>query len=169
MGPPKLAYLVADGPGTADALLVRIAERLQARGYCLGGAVQTNDCSGPDGRCHMDLHVLPRRRAIRISQDLGPHAAGCTLDPSALETAVGLAQAELDEGADLCIVNKFGKAEAEGRGFCSFIVAALDAEVPLLMAVNGSYVSEFKTFAGDLAERIDPTDESLDAWCDRAL
>jgi hypothetical protein len=60
------------------------------------------------------VRVLPEGAILRISQVLGPQARGCRLVPAALETAVVLVVAGLSCGADLLIVNKFGKHEAEG-------------------------------------------------------
>ncbi|MEX5726690.1 hypothetical protein Ga0609869_000043 [Rhodovulum iodosum] len=54
--------------------------------------------------------------------DLPARNVACRLDPAALETAVGLVAAGLSSGADLLIVNKFGKHEAAGRGF-RYVVA----------------------------------------------
>ena len=55
--------------------------------------------------------------ALRISQDRGKWARGCRLDAGSLELAVAQVASALDVGADLMIINKFGKHEAEGRGF----------------------------------------------------
>ena len=60
-----------------------------------------------------DVRVPPGDPVLRISQALGPSARGCRLDAAALEVAVGLVSTRLAEGADLLILNKFGKHEAK--------------------------------------------------------
>jgi hypothetical protein len=52
---------------------------------------------------------------------------------------------------DLVILNKFGKAEAEeGGGLRGAIVAALEADIPVLIGVAGPYAPALREFAGDL-------------------
>ncbi|MFN4192073.1 MAG: DUF2478 domain-containing protein, partial [Tabrizicola sp.] len=111
----KLAYVTLQGRGRTDALIAAAAERLQAEGLRLAGTVQSN-IERPDRRkCDMDLMILPDGPVIRISEDRGGLARGCTLDSGALEQSVAMVQQRLP-GADLLVVNKFGKREAEGKG-----------------------------------------------------
>jgi hypothetical protein len=109
--------------------------------------VQVNEEFDPDRPCHMDLHVLTGVEVIRISQSLGSLAKGCRLDPAGLARAVGLVEHALEGGADLLIVNKFGRQEAEGRGFRPVIGQALASGIPVLTAVNTGYQAAFDEFA----------------------
>ena len=99
------------------------------------------------GRCDMDVRVLPQGTTLRISQSLGRGARGCRLDADALETAVTLVDAALENGADCLIINKFGKQEANGRGFRNTIAEALVRELPVLVGLNGLNLEAFQTFA----------------------
>lgn len=159
----RIACTVAPGKGDTDLLLERLARRLAARGLRLCGTVQTNtECA--DGLCDMDVQVLPDGPVLRISQSLGAGARGCRLDPAALETAVGLVGARLRGGADLLMINKFGKQEAEGHGFRDVIAEALAMEVPVLVGLNGLNQDAFDAFAQGLAERLAPDPDALEAW-----
>ena len=120
-----LAYTMAPGRGDTDLILFKLAARLASRGLRCCGTVQINSERADAGPCDMDVQVLPDGPVLRISQDLGRSARGCRLDPAALETAVGLVSAKLSNRADVLIVNKFGKHEAEGRGFRGVIAEAL--------------------------------------------
>ena len=82
----KLAYTMAPGRGDTDLVLERLAAALAARGLRCCGTVQINSERSDAGPCDMDVRVLPDRAVLRISQDLGPQARGCRLDPAALET-----------------------------------------------------------------------------------
>ena len=160
----NLAYTMAPGRGDTDLLLAGLAADLDARGLRCCGTVQINTARTDARACDMDVRVLPDGPVLRISQDRGPQARGCRLDPDALETSVGLAKRQLTLGADLLIVNKFGKHEAEGRGFRGLIANALSAGVPVLVGVNHLNAARFQTFCEGLAEPVTPDDAALDAW-----
>ena len=151
-----------DGNGRMAAL----ARRLAAQGLRLAGAVQTNLDRGADCACDMELTVLGTDAApIRISHSLGAGSQGCRLDADALERAAALAVSTLT-GANLALVNKFGKQEAAGRGFRDFVAAALAEEIPVLIAVAPELVAAFTDFAGELA--IPLTWPEAEGWCRRA-
>lgn len=160
----RIAYTVAPGRGDTDLLLAGMAGELAEQGVRTVGTVQINTACGDDGPCDMDVRVLPDGPVIRISQSLGTGSRGCRLDPGALETAIGLCEARL-ENADLLIVNKFGKQEAEGRGFRPLIGQALTEGIPVLTSVNAGNLAAFQAFAGEVAEPLPPTDEAVLSWC----
>lgn len=165
----KLGVIQAQGPGTVDALLTRLADRLEARGIRLAGTVQSNSEPAAGVACDMDVRVFGGGPVIRINQTLGAGSRGCRLDLSALERAVGEVTARMEDDIDLVIVNKFGKHEAEGRGFRPLIADALSRELPVLTAVNHLNTSAFEDFAGDLAEELPADLAALEAWVDEAL
>lgn len=155
---------VNDIAGAADRLLADTADALAAQGLRLAGAVQSNLDRGPGQACDMDLRILgDDGPVIRISQNLGNFSEGCRLDSGALEQAVARAEAVLTRGADLVIVNKFGKQECYGRGFRDFIAQALAQDIPVLVSVPQEQLPGFHEFAGDLAEPVTPAG-ALD-WC----
>lgn len=160
----RIACVMAEGRGDMDLLLHDFAMRAMARGLRLCGTVQVNSDCGPDRACDMDVRVLPDGPVIRISQSLGPGARGCRLDPAALEQAVAAAEARLSAGADLVIVNKFGKHEAEGRGFRALIAEAVALGVPVLVGVNALNAPRLDEFLGAEVTRLAPEPAALDAW-----
>ena len=160
----KLAYTMAPGRGDTDLVLERLAADLAARGLRCRGTVQINSERADAGPCDMDVRVLPDGPVLRISQDLGPQARGCRLDPTALETAVGLVKVSLSSGADLLIVNKFGKHEAEGRGFRDVIAEAVAMEIPVLVGLNALNRPAFESFAEGLAVQLPSDPAALMAW-----
>lgn len=159
----RFAYTMMEGKGDMDLLLAQLASTLSEQDVRVAGAVQINTECGPDRPCDMDLELLPSGRVLRISQTLGVGARGCRLDPDALETAVGLLTPEV-AGADLLIINKFGKHEASGRGFRPVIAEAISAEVPVLCGVNGLNVEAFQAFAEGAAEQLAPDLNVLRSW-----
>lgn len=164
----NIAYTTAPGRGDTDLLLFAAARELAARGYRTCGTVQINTECG-DHPCDMDVQVLPDGPVLRISQSLGPAARGCRLDPSVLETAVGLVASRLTAEADVLIVNKFGKHEAEGRGFRSAIAEAIARDMPVLVGVNALNIGAFQEFAGPQAKRLDPSVSQIVSWLEETL
>lgn len=163
----KLACTMAPGRGDTDLVLQGVAAHLAARGLRCCGTVQINSERADSGPCDMDVRVLPDGPVLRISQDLGRGSRGCRLDPAALETAVGLVAASLSAGADFIIINKFGKHEAEGRGFRDVIAEALARDIPVLVGLNGLNLAAFETFAEGMANLLPPDPAALTAWADR--
>ena len=86
------------------------------------------------------------------------------MDPAALETAVSMTEQELAKGADLLIVNKFGKHEADGRGFRTLIAAALEQDVPVLVGANTLNLAALNSFCDDQAEEVPADVDALLAW-----
>lgn len=159
-----LGYVTAEGRGAADRLLTELAQKLVSEGWPLAGVVQLNLERSPDRHCDMELQVLGHTHSVRISQDLGPHARGCRLDAAGLEQAVGMVEAALDTGPALLIINKFGKTEAEGRGFRNVIGRALADGVPVLTSVSNANLAAFLAFSDGLAAPVSPDPDSLRAW-----
>lgn len=160
----KLGYIVTDAPGAVDRTLTALAERLEKRGLRLAGTVQTNTEAVGSGHCDMDVRVLNGGPVIRISQSLGDGARGCRLDPAALEQAVGEVVSRLDGGVDLVVINKFGKHEADGRGFRPLIADVLERELPVLIAVNGTNLPAFLEFTCGAAEELPHDLAVLEQW-----
>ncbi|WP_298910553.1 DUF2478 domain-containing protein [uncultured Aliiroseovarius sp.] len=160
----KIAYTMSTGRGDTDELLLELADRLTGYGWRLGGIVQINTERDYDGPCDMDVKVLPEGPILRISQNLGQNSRGCRLDASALETSVGLAEAGLAKGIDCLIINKFGKQEADGRGFRDVIANALADDIPVLVGLNHLNQDAFDTYTAGLAVQLDGNISALESW-----
>lgn len=164
---------IAGSQGAGDRLMAAVAARLRDEGVALAGVVQQNTEYDPARPCHMDLLVLRGGDRVRISEDRGPGARGCRLYASGLAAAAGMVEAVLDaQGEDapqLLIVNKFGKEEAEGRGFRPAIGRALAAGLPVLTSVGPRNRAAFDAFAEGLAEVLPPDEDTVLAWCRAAI
>ncbi|MCC5982874.1 MAG: DUF2478 domain-containing protein [Rhodobacteraceae bacterium] len=162
----KLGYVSLPGRGANDRFLAQVAARLNGR-LRLCGVVQTNIARADRRKCDMDLRLLATGEVLRISEDRGALARGCTLDTGALTQAVALSEAALP-GAELLIINKFGKTEAEGGGFAPLIGAALLADVPVLVGVNRLNMPGFEGFADGMAQPLPVDCAQVADWCLRA-
>ena len=160
----NIAYTFAQGRGDTDLLLCDVAIELQNAGYRVVGTVQINTDRPKSGPCDMDVQILPDGPTIRISQNLGVGAKGCRLDTSALSMAVGLVDVQLGHGADVLIINKFGKNEAEGRGFRETIATAVAAGIPVLVGANALNENALLDFTANTAQKLPPDKNSLVQW-----
>ena len=161
----KIAYTMTKGRGELDKVLADFAATLGQKNVRVCGIVQINtehqDCGH---RCDMDVQVLPDGPVIRISQFLGTQSTGCRLDPGALEQAVAETAARMSEQFDLFILNKFGKQEADGRGFRDLIGEALAQDSAVLAGTNEMNRTAFEDFSGGIAEFVAPEIDTLLAW-----
>ena len=163
----KIAYTMAHGRGELDLLLAELADRLQARGLQTRGIVQINtDCEG-NKRCDMDVQILPDGAKIRISQSLGEGARGCRLDSSALETAVAEVGRSMADPFDVFLLNKFGKQEAEGRGFRDLLAEAAARGAIVIAGTNPLNAEKFEAFSEGTATCVEADLDALLAWVDQ--
>ena len=159
----QIGYVSESGRGASDAILAQVVALLSAKGVRMAGTVQSNTPRPDRAHCDMDVQVLPDGPCFRISQDLGNDAKGCRLDPGVLEQAVMAVTARMD-GAEVLVINKFGKLEAEGRGFCGLIAEALARDMVVLVGVNGLNRAGFQTFSADMAAHVGDSPEEIADW-----
>ena len=72
-------------------------------------------------------------------------------------------------GADLLLINKFGKHEAGGRGFRNAIAMALAQDMPVLVGLNAMNEPAFQEFVGGSAQNLPADLPTLRAWVAKAL
>ena len=156
----EIRYISLKGRGQTDACLTAAVRLMQGVGLRLSGtfALETDDPT-----CDMQLQILPDGPVIRINQNLGKAAKGCRLDNGALEQAV-MEVSSRTTGAQLLIVNKFGKLESAGRGYVPLIATALDRGIPVLIGVNALNLPEMLTFAGDMAQELPGDPQTIADW-----
>ncbi|MCC8963447.1 DUF2478 domain-containing protein [Bradyrhizobium sp. Pear76] len=70
----------------------------------------------------------------------------------------------LSAGADLVIINRFGKRERDGKGLGFVIERALDADIPVVIAVSRQSFADWIEFAGGMSVKLACDRHALDAW-----
>lgn len=165
----NIAYTMMPGRGDTDLLLAAFANRLMASGLRVCGLVQSNDEKPGDHPCDMNVHVLPDGPVLRISQALGSGSHGCRLDPAVLARAAAAVETRLNTGADVLIINKFGKHEARGRGLRDAIAMAVAKDVPVLVGLNELNTEAFMAFTAGKAVRLVPERDALEHWARAAV
>ena len=149
----QIAYLSAAAPGRTDLLVARTVDRLEARGLVLAGTVATDLDAFGGAECGMKLHLLPARRPARLSPAPGDGSRVGRLDPRSVE-AIALATLVALARAQALVVNRFGRVEAQGRGFVPVIAAALDRNLPILVGVSDLDLPEFLDFSDGRATAL---------------
>ncbi|WP_312949031.1 DUF2478 domain-containing protein [Agrobacterium sp.] len=158
-----LGYVNMTDGEEMDLCLSQVVTLFEEAGIKPSGAIHAPYKGANRSKCDMDLKILPDGPVLRISQDLGELSTGCRLDSAALEAATAEAAAHSD-GATVLVVNKFGKHEAEGRGFVPLIVEAMENDKPVVIGVNGLNLDAFLSFSGGMAERLDADPHGIVQW-----
>jgi nucleoside-triphosphatase THEP1 len=150
---PLVALVYEDGPAF-DPLIAALVHIWKAKGLRLAGVVQLNEKRDGRRRCDMMLEDLSSGRRFPISEDRGAMARGCHLDHDALSRIILGVHQSLSSGVDALVVNKFGKEEAEGRGFVDTIAVAMEHGIPAVIGVSNRNLKAFQLFAGGAAEEV---------------
>lgn len=158
-----LAAVVYDPGFPIDPLVWAIANILRSEGVRLQGVVQEKVGTGSGSA--MTLVDLSTGERFSISQALGAGAQGCRLDPSSLAEMAARIDAAIGADFDLLILNKFGKAEAEGGGLRSTLARAMEAGKPVLSTVRAPYLEAWSRFHGGLATDLPARVDVVVGWC----
>ena len=163
MSLPALGAIASPDTPTGQALLGALARLWQGRHIV--GLIE--EPQGHLDRCAPGTLVsLADGRRWPIYQQLGCGAKGCVLDSAMLVEAAHDLAGQV-AGADLVVVSKFGKLEAEhGAGMIEPMAAALEAGVPVLTSFVPRFAASWAAFAGDLAQILPPELEAVRGWAD---
>jgi hypothetical protein len=167
--PVRLAAVVYQAGFQIDDFLTRAVNLLRADHVKLGGAIQENARCATGFCSVMTLIDLASQSRFRISQDLGSQAQGCRLDSRGLMEVGALLDRTLDGDVELLVLNRFGKAEAEGGGLRSAFARAIESGIPVVTAVNSNYIEAWSEFHGGLAINLPPELDAVLAWCRNAV
>src|SRR5262245_65308680 len=126
-----LAALVYERHQDPDAVLRSFAADLAARACRVVGMVQAGQCADSS----LSAVLLPSGEKLLLAQDFDPAAKGCRLDLARLRNAGERIAEAMEQGADVVIINRFGKRERDGKGLGHLIGRALDADIPVVIAV----------------------------------
>jgi hypothetical protein len=146
-----------------DQVLCEFAIGLLQSGYRPVGLIQLG-CRGDASQSRVRAITLPNCEGIDLRHNGAPFSAGCGLNTADLTTTrMQLARA-VNEGADLVIINRFGKLEAKAMGFIGEIRQAAAADVPLLIAVAEERFMAWTCFTKGMGIKLRCAREPLEAW-----
>jgi hypothetical protein len=158
-----LAAVVYDADDDPDRLISGFAADLRRSGCRPVGVVQLGrDCRSDDQR--LGVRLLPDGEVVGLALDDAPSSGGCRLDPDRLAGLSMRLAAAIDDGADLVIINRFGRSEAEGEGLIDLISQALGADIPVLIAVPEQRFAAWIKFSEGMNVRLACRRDALDRW-----
>jgi hypothetical protein len=157
-----LAALVYDQGQDPDDILRGFAADLNSRGHRAVGLVQLG-CHDRDSR-QLSAMLVHSGEELHLFQDLGPSAEGCRLDVGRLLLAGAKIADAIDQGADLVIVNRFGKQESEGKGLTFLIERALSADTPVVIAVPNNRFPDWLKFSDGMSVKLPCNRAALETW-----
>ena len=157
-----LAALVYEQDQDPDEILRQFASDLNAQGYRAVGLVQLgHHCLDAPTLSAMLVHT---GEELQLFQNLGACATGCRLDVGQLLDAGAQVASAIDQGADLVIVNRFGRQEREGKGLSFLVERALSADIPVVIAVPSHRFADWIRFADGMSVKLRCHREALDVW-----
>jgi hypothetical protein len=155
-----LAALVYGADQDPDGVLRDFADEVKKQGFRAVGLVQAGQCADSS----LSAVLVHSGEKLLLAQDFDPAAAGCRLDVSRLE-GVGARVAEaLEAGADLLIINRFGKRERDGKGLAYLIGRALGADIPVVIAVSNDRFAEWIKYSGGMSVKLACERPALETW-----
>lgn len=159
---PRLAALIYNESQDPDAVLRGFASDLNGGGSRAVGLVQLgHPLADPPQLSALLLHS---NETMRLFQDLGRGSSGCKLDIGQLLAAGSKVAQAIEDGADLVIINRFGRQEIEGKGLSYLIERALSAEIPVVIAVPDARLADWKIFSDGMAVHLTCDRPALDGW-----
>jgi len=160
----RIAALQGASNAAIQALLADFARRAVQQGCRIAGVVEV-EASKAGGACGgRAVRDLASGVIVSISQDLGRGSTACNLDPSGLIEACAAVERAIAAGADLVVLSKFGKLEADRGGLSGAFSAAIDAGLPVLTAVSPAMTAAWSRFAGSLSQFIVADARAVDEW-----
>lgn len=166
---PLIAAVRATTAVPVDAILAEVAAALRSWGLNVHGILQEECADSAGTKPITRLRDIADGTLIQISQNLGRNARGCRLDSQALAEAAVRLETTVESGADLLILNRFGRSEAEGTGLRSIIEGAIHAGIPVLIAVRDEYAVAWDDFHAGMGAWLPADVKAVLDWCRSTL
>ena len=156
-----VVYGVNDDP---DRLLLGFAEDLRRSGVRTAGLVQLDGWFCRSSDSDLRVAVLSNSEVVHVAHDRELGAPRCRLDCGGLASLAKVIETAIRDGADLVVINRFGKLEAEGKGLIELIQLAAEAEIPMLIAVPEHRFASWIKYCGGMSVRLPCRRTALDRW-----
>lgn len=161
---PRLAAICTEFGAEADVIIDQVVTRLLAEGKNIVGMRQIA-MAGHTSRCAAQLQSIESGKYHRITQALGNESVSCSIDVEALEQVARRLAESLSSNLDLVVINRFGKRESAGGGFCCVIQRALELDVPVLTVVNSQWQQRWHDYGAGYVTTLPNSSLCVLEWC----
>lgn len=163
-----IAAIVYDDNGDlATTTLWAAINTLQARGVRIDGLV--NKCTDEGHHVSEVIQAIGDASEYVILQCLGKESHGCKLNPAALAESSIVLRDAIDQRVDILVINKFGIAEAEGRGLLDEYTRAITEQIPVVSLVHRKYLPAWQNFTAELGEELPVNVDAVINWIQSRL
>jgi hypothetical protein len=153
------AFQCADSD-IANREMRAVVDALMKQGVQIVGVVEERDPAVTDACTAGTLRNIGSSASHQIYLDAPRPDTTCRVDASGVGAACTALLAQIPS-ADLVVLSKFGKLEAEGDGLYPAILAAAEAGRPVLTAVSERYREAWRGLVPDAAV-LTRADQALD-------
>src|SRR5262245_29597559 len=145
-----------------DSLIDEFTTDLERSGVRPVGVIQRGrNCQSENPK--LGVVVLPRHNIIGLTSHTG-RGDQCSLDPSRLSELAQHLTLALRDGADLLIINRYGRSEAAGGGLANLIEQAFEANIPVLIAVSIRRFPDWLRFCKGMNVCLGCRRDEVDRW-----
>jgi nucleoside-triphosphatase THEP1 len=162
--PPRLAAIYGEYGDKADIIIDQIINRLLAEDRKVIGVRQCVK-EAPNSTCAAQLQTIDSGVCHRITRAPSRQSNGWNIDTEAIDKVANCLAERLNSNLDLVIVNRFGRLESDGGGFCCVIQRALELEIPLLTVVNSLWQQSWHDSTDGLVVTLPANHACVLEWC----
>lgn len=157
-----VAALVYEAHQQPDHVLLNFVAALKAEELRPVGLVQIGHHNA--GVAELAAMMVHSGERIDLFQEAAAYTQGRRLDLDKLAAARSALMAVIDQGADLLIVNRFGRQEQQGRGLAHLIEYALGADVPVVVPVPAFRFDDWIAYIEGMCVKLPCDGDALTTW-----
>jgi len=157
-----VAALVYEAHQQPDNVLLDFVAALKAEGRRPVGLVQFGHHNA--GVAELAAMMVHSGERVDLFQEASVYTQGRRLDLDKLAAARAGMMTAIDQGADLLIVNRFGRQEQQGRGLARLIEYALGADVPVVVPVPAFRFDDWIAYIEGMCVKLPCDGDALNTW-----
>ncbi|MGX9390346.1 DUF2478 domain-containing protein [Nitrobacteraceae bacterium UC4446_H13] len=157
-----VAALVYEAHQPPDGVLLDFVAALKARELRPVGLVQFGHHNA--GAAELAAMMVHSGERVDLFQEVATYTQGRRLDLDKLAAAHSAMMTAIDQGADLLVVNRFGRQEQQGRGLARLIEYALAADVPVVVPVPAFRFDDWIAYIEGMCVKLPCDGAALETW-----
>jgi len=157
-----VAALVYQAHQQPDGVLLDFVANVKAAGLRPVGLVQFGHHNA--GAAELAAMMIHSGERVELFQPASTYLRGRRLDLDKLALARAAMTEAVNRGADVLIVNRFGRQEQQGRGLARLIEHALAADVPVLIPVPEFRFDDWIAYVEGMCVKLPCERAALQTW-----